>query len=117
MTSLPLHSITEGYADLTDVEATAMRGRWPGQSRAARVPLEANRGGSMDACSHCLDYSGGHVPPNKDDLAWQLASMFVLFNTLVVRDRIPVEAAIWRSSRSDEYRRAISPDTPGADLD
>jgi hypothetical protein len=45
----------------------------------------------------------------------RLLGMFILFNTLVVRDRIDPKAAHAAFLEIDEYRMAISPDAPGAD--
>jgi hypothetical protein len=42
-------------------------------------------------------------------------SMFVLFNTLVVRDKVDPQVAHQAFLAIDEYRKTISPDTPGAD--
>jgi hypothetical protein len=50
-------------------------------------------------------------PPTKEHI--EVLSMFILFNTLVVRDRVPVEAAHKAFLKIEEYRQAISPDTPG----
>ena len=41
--------------------------------------------------------------------------MFILFNTLVVRDGINPKAAHAAFLEIDEYRMAISPESPGAD--
>lgn len=41
--------------------------------------------------------------------------MFITFHTLVVRDKVPVEAVHRAFLVVDEYRRRISPDTPGAE--
>jgi hypothetical protein len=38
----------------------------------------------------------------------QLLEMFVLFNTLVVRDRVPVDTAHQAFLQIDEYRQAIA---------
>jgi hypothetical protein len=43
-----------------------------------------------------------------------LLSLFILFNTITVRDSIPVQAAHAALLAIDEYAKAISPDTPGA---
>lgn len=43
--------------------------------------------------------------------------LFVLFNTLVVRDGIDPRKAHEAFLKIDEYRRSISPDIDGADLD
>jgi len=51
----------------------------------------------------------------KDDRTKQLLAMFILFNTLVVRDGISVANAHAAFCAIDEYREAISPDAPGAD--
>jgi hypothetical protein len=40
--------------------------------------------------------------------------LFIEFNTIVVRDKIPVEAAHREFLKIDEYRQCISPDIPGA---
>ena len=41
--------------------------------------------------------------------------LFIEFHTIVVRDRIPVDAAHREFLKIDEYRRRIAPDIPGAD--
>ncbi|MCO6407343.1 hypothetical protein [Hoeflea alexandrii] len=41
------------------------------------------------------------------------AMVFILFNTVVVRDGISVEAAHRAFLKIDEYRDAIAPDLPG----
>jgi hypothetical protein len=46
--------------------------------------------------------------------AAQIARLFIDFNTVVVRDGVPVEAAHREFLKIDEYRDYISPDTPGA---
>ena len=51
----------------------------------------------------------------KDDPIKQLLPMFILFNTLVVRDGISVANAHAAFCTIDEYREAISPDAPGAE--
>jgi hypothetical protein len=53
----------------------------------------------------------------KDDPIKQLLAMFILFNTLVVRDRIDPFRAHQAFLDIDEYRRTISPDAPGATED
>ena len=45
----------------------------------------------------------------------RLLGMFILFNALVVRDRIDPKAVHAAFLEIDEYRMAISPDAPGAD--
>lgn len=45
----------------------------------------------------------------------QLLAVFVLFNTIVVRDRVRPEVAHKAFLKIDEYRKAISPDSPGAE--
>jgi hypothetical protein len=42
--------------------------------------------------------------------------MFVLFNTLVIRDGIKPEAAHAAFIEINEYRQTIAPDTPGAEV-
>jgi hypothetical protein len=44
----------------------------------------------------------------------QLLAMFILFNTLTVREGIDVQKAHKAFLQIDEYRKAISPDAPGA---
>jgi hypothetical protein len=44
-----------------------------------------------------------------------LLSLFILFNTVTVRDRVPVEAAHKAFLAIDEYRETISRDTEGAE--
>lgn len=44
-----------------------------------------------------------------------LLGMFVLFNTITVRDKCPVESTHNAFLGIEAYRRAISPDSPGAD--
>jgi hypothetical protein len=41
--------------------------------------------------------------------------MFILFNTVTVRDGIDVKKAHKAFLQIDEYRAAISPDIPGAE--
>lgn len=41
--------------------------------------------------------------------------MFITFNTLVVRDRVDVDAVHREFLKIDEYRTRISRDTPGAE--
>ena len=45
----------------------------------------------------------------------RLLGMFILFNTLVVRDRIDPKAVHAAFLEIDEYRMSISPESPGAD--
>ena len=44
-----------------------------------------------------------------------LLGMFLLFNTITVRDGVSVEATHKAFLKIDEYRQTISPDTPGAE--
>jgi hypothetical protein len=44
-----------------------------------------------------------------------LLAMFVLFNTVTVRDGIDVKRAHEAFLTIDEYRKTISPDAPGAE--
>ena len=44
----------------------------------------------------------------------QKAFLFIDFNTIVVRDRVPVDAAHEAFLKIDEYRWSISPDMKGA---
>jgi hypothetical protein len=50
----------------------------------------------------------------KGDPIKQLLAMFILFNTVTVRDGIPVQAAHKAFLAIDEYAEAISPDILGA---
>jgi hypothetical protein len=50
----------------------------------------------------------------KGDPIRRLLSLFILFNTITVRDGIEVAKAHNAFLAIDEYRRAISPDAPGA---
>ena len=43
--------------------------------------------------------------------------MLIEFHTIVVGDRVPVEAAHKAFLAIDEYRKRISSDIPGADAD
>lgn len=43
--------------------------------------------------------------------------LFIEFNTIVVRDKIPVEAAHREFLKIEEYRQRISPDIAGAEHD
>jgi hypothetical protein len=52
--------------------------------------------------------------PTKDDPIKQLLAIFILFNTLVVRDGIDPLRAHAAFLAIDEYRRTISPDAPSA---
>jgi hypothetical protein len=47
----------------------------------------------------------------------QQAMLFIDFNTIVVRDKVPVEAAHRAFLEIDEYRLLISRDMPGAEGD
>jgi hypothetical protein len=53
--------------------------------------------------------------PTKDDPIKQLLAMFILFNTVTVRDGIDVEKAHKAFLTIDEYRKTISPDAQGAE--
>jgi hypothetical protein len=64
----------------------------------------------LDACRERFDFYRG-----KDDPTTQLLSLFVLFNTLVIRDGIDPARAHEAFLAIDEYRRTISPDAPGAE--
>jgi hypothetical protein len=44
-----------------------------------------------------------------------VAQVFIDFNTIVVRDGVDLRAAHKAFLKIDEYRRSISPDTPGAE--
>lgn len=50
----------------------------------------------------------------KGDKTKQLLAMFILFNTVTVRDGVSVENAHKAFLQIDEYRQTISPDAPGA---
>jgi hypothetical protein len=44
-----------------------------------------------------------------------LANLFILFNTVTVRDCVPSSAAHWAFLAIDEYRQSIPPDEFGAE--
>jgi len=48
-------------------------------------------------------------------LVKQLLGMFILFNTVTMRDEIDVQKAHKAFLEIEEYRRAIAPDAPGAE--
>jgi hypothetical protein len=54
-------------------------------------------------------------PPTKEKATHQLLAMFILFNTVVVRDGIDPQAAHRAFLAIDEYRQRISPDMEGAE--
>jgi hypothetical protein len=68
------------------------------------------RGDSWMPAANAFDFYRG-----KDDPTTQLLSLFVLFNTLVIRDGIDPARAHEAFLAIDEYRRTISPDAPGAE--
>jgi hypothetical protein len=41
--------------------------------------------------------------------------MFILFHSITVRDGVPTNLAHEAFLKIDEYRKTISPDTPGAE--
>lgn len=51
----------------------------------------------------------------KDDPIKQLLAMFILFNTIVVRDGLNPKKVHEAFLTIDEYRKTISPDAPGAE--
>ena len=55
------------------------------------------------------------IHPTKGDPIKQLLAMFILFNTVTVRDGIDVGNAHRAFLAIDEYRKTISPDAPGAE--
>ena len=55
------------------------------------------------------------MPLHKLNRQQQCAMLFIHFNSIVVRDKVPVEAAHKAFLKIDEYRRLISPDMPGAE--
>jgi hypothetical protein len=61
--------------------------------------------------AYALGEMGTHPRSKLDDLL----GMHILFNTIVVRDRVDVRAAHKAFLGIDEYRKTISPDTKGAD--
>jgi hypothetical protein len=63
----------------------------------------------------CLGAMGEVPTENNPDR--QLLAMFILFNTITVRDGIDPQAAHKAFLEIDEYRRTISPDQEGADND
>jgi hypothetical protein len=69
------------------------------------------RGDSWVLAARAFDFYQGP----KDDPTTQLLSLFVLFNTLVIRDGIDPARAHEAFLAIDEYRRTISPDAPRAE--
>lgn len=75
--------------------------------------------------SHWQNYPGGnywmpatHLHGGKEapkEGLRKLLGIFIMFNTLVVRDGINPKKAHKAFLTIDEYRRAISPDAPGAE--
>jgi hypothetical protein len=63
------------------------------------------------------DYTGGmcYTDRHSMTLVQKVLMMFIDFNTCVVRDGIDPQAAHREFLKIDEYRKRISPDTPGAD--
>jgi hypothetical protein len=61
------------------------------------------------------DFTGGAAETARRSLEGLEAAlaMFIDFNTIVVRDRVPVEAAHREFLKIEEYCQRISPDTPG----
>ena len=60
--------------------------------------------------------ASSHMAKCKD--GWRgVAMMLIEFHTIVVGDRVPVEAAHKAFLAIDEYRKRISSDIPGADAD
>jgi hypothetical protein len=91
-------------------------GDYPGM---VRVELHGShwqrtRGDRWAQAATAWDPMHGTIPP-KNNRTWQLLSMFILFNSIVVRDRVPVEDAHRAFLKIDEYRQHISHDIPEAD--
>jgi hypothetical protein len=89
MTSLPLHSITEGYADLTDVEATAMRASL--EANGLAVPIVVWHGQVVDGRHRAMFCRELGIEPHYVDIS----------------DRCPTEEAMRRHVIAlNERRRA-----------
>jgi hypothetical protein len=69
---------------------------------------------SWMSVTRALTLGGLRSAPTKGSPVKQLLSMFILFNTLTVRDGIDVKRAHEAFLAIDEYRQTISPDAPGA---
>jgi hypothetical protein len=74
--------------------------------------MAANARRSVDASNSLGEW--GDVP-TKDNRDKQLLAMFILFNTITVRDRVSVDNAHQAFLAIDEYRQTISPDAFGAE--
>jgi hypothetical protein len=64
------------------------------------------------------DYTGGacYAEVHKMTSVGQERRLFIDFNTVVVRDGVPVKAAHNAFLQINEYRALISPNTEGADI-
>jgi hypothetical protein len=60
-------------------------------------------------------YALGEMGMCKRSPLKDLLGMFILFNTITVRDKVDVQKAHEAFLAIDEYRRTISPDTKGAE--
>jgi hypothetical protein len=86
----------------------------PGTAEIAVVPWPdaARRSAGLRMSAGACDMEFHEMPPDQ-----RLALLFIHFNTIVVRDRVPAEAAHRAFLAIDEYRRHISPDMAGAEQD
>jgi hypothetical protein len=82
---------------------------------AGSVRIERHKSGWRrmpgEVCMPAASDYGDHIEVTEER---RLLSMFILFNTLVVRDNIDPKAAHTAFLQIDEYRSTISQDTPGA---
>jgi hypothetical protein len=92
---------------------------WNPGTAQIRVDRASNKEDDLDWTKFPIRYvnCGGaayahvHRCKNKDERDLML---FVEFNTIVVRDKVPVEAAHRAFLQIDQYRQRLSPDTQGA---
>ena len=90
----------------------------PGTEEVRVGPLL--RPGDANWTRHPINYlrTGGAAflePQEQTDAAVREMMLFIEFHTIVVRDRVPIDAVHREFLKIDEYRRRISPDIPGAE--
>ena len=64
-------------------------------------------------------FTGGacYLKAHSESKEYNLAALFIEFNTIVVRDCVPYQVAHRAFLHIEEYRRALAPDTLGAERD
>ena len=70
------------------------------------------KGDRWQKADRCYDSLSSSPPANDDQ---KLMLLFILFNTLVMRDKVDVQAAHRAFLEIDEYRQYRSPDQQGAE--